>query len=396
MAFGVMWSAKATAEDWDQWRGPRRDGISRETQWLKHWPPTLIWRRSIGEGYASVSISDGRLYTVGWSEPDGKDTLHCIDATTGDTLWTNGYPCCVVDYNGPRATPTVNDDKVYTYTQQGHLYCFDKDTGAGLWDKRVSTGRPHWGFSSSPLIEGDLVILNAGGAGTAVSKNSPHNIVWSNPGYALYASPVPLTWKSQRMVAVFAREGLFGVDSRSGEIVWSSAWRSDYSMADPVLYGNKILFCNGTDHVCALLQLGEGELRVLWQNSNVNSQWSSPVLIGDCLYAFGGGDDELICLDMQDGTVRWSVKDMGLGEGGMTASDGKLIVLGQGGKLAIINASPKNCDMEGRSTVDVMPDAEQETWWTSPVLCNGRIYCRSHEGTLVCLAVGSNSGKAEQ
>jgi outer membrane protein assembly factor BamB len=300
-----------------------------------------------------------------------------------------------VDYNGPRATPTVSDDKVYTYTQHGHLHCFAKDTGVALWDKRVSIGRPHWGFSGSPLIKGDLVILNAGGAGTAVNKEAPHDIVWSNSGYARYASPIPLTWNSQSMVAVVGKDGLFGVNTRTGKILCSFPWASDYNIADPVVHGDKVFFCNGTDHICSLLQLGKGELRVLWQNSNIASEWSSPVLIGDYLYAFGGSD-ELICLDMRDGTVRWSAEGMGLTEGGLIAAGGKLIVLGEHGKLAVIKASPEGCDMEGRATVDVVPDAEQETWWTPPVLCDGRIYCRSHEGTLVCLDVGVRSDKAER
>ena len=160
-------SAVAGAANWPQWRGLNRDGHTTES--VGKWPPTELWRKtSVGVGYSTVSVSNGRVYTMGWA--NNQDTVYCFDADTGTEIWSTSYACAKGgSYPGPLSTPTVTGGKVYTFSRKGHLYCFDAVTGNVEWNVTVSTGEPNWGISGSPLVEGNLVIVNIGGAGTAVA-----------------------------------------------------------------------------------------------------------------------------------------------------------------------------------------------------------------------------------
>jgi outer membrane protein assembly factor BamB len=384
---------RAGADDWPQWRGPDRNGISRETGWLVKWPPVEAWRQSIGLGYSSVSVSGTRLYTMGYS--NGMDWVYCFNALTGTQIWTRSYASTLGGtYPGTRATPTVCGSELYTFNIAGELRCFDTVTGSNLWTQAVNYGNPIWYFSSSPLVEGNLVIVNAGGAGVAVDRFT-HGVVWSNiTGNAGYSSPFAVSWNSERIVPMLVETRFVGVVATNGRIAWSFPWTTSAgaNCADPIIYSNKIFISSGYTAGCALLSPGTGGvLKADWQNTNLQNHYSSSVLVGDYLYGFSGQVNDnndlvkhLVCLDVRDGSIKWSRNDLGLGAGTLMAAEGKLIVLGQHGDLVVISALPSGYDAEGRSAVHVCDDA---TWWTAPVLANGRIYCRSDEGTLVCLKV---------
>ncbi|MBN1674355.1 MAG: PQQ-like beta-propeller repeat protein [Kiritimatiellae bacterium] len=374
----------AFAADWPQWRGPARTGVSPETGWLGRWPPVELWRRPVGEGYSSAAVAGGRLYTLGWQ--DGRDTVWCLDADDGRLLWAHTYPCGTVEYNGPRATPTVAGNEVYIYSHEGELRGFDCASGRVLWQKQVNVGRPRWGLAGSPLVDGGLVILNAGGAGAAVERQAPHRLVWKSEGYAGYASPVGSTWQSRRVVTLFSASGLVGVDPRTGGEVWWFAWQDGFHVQDPVLVGDGLLFSCGTSRFCALLKLAEGELRPTWQTEELQNECATPVVLGECVYGFDG-NGALRCLSVRDGTTVWVRDDLGMHDGSLIAADGRLILLGDEGDLAVVRVSARGCEREGRAPVKVCSGAEKEEWATPPALSNGRIYCRSREGTLVCLGV---------
>ena len=373
----------AQAADWPQWRGPNRNGISTETGWLDQWPPSGVWTQQVGMGYSAVSVSTGRVYTMGYKS--GRDYVYCFDAVAGTQGWVYSYSVATnVEFDGPRATPTVDGGRVYTYNHEGRLYCLDAVSGSKVWNKLVNSGRPTWGFSSSPLIEGNLVIVNAGGAGTAVSKDSPNNVAWTSSGDARYASPVAFTWNAKRVVAVFSGAGLFGLDPLNGRTNWWFSWSSYYNAADPIVHGDKIFVTeNGTRYECAAAQLGTNQLRGVWTNTQMRSECATPILLGDYLYGFDYGD--FLCMDIRDGSVVWSKLNLFNSEGTMIAADGRLIILNRKGELLIVKATPAGYDPEGRVPVPIMPDAQNEESMTAPVLANGKLYCRSHQGTLVCL-----------
>ena len=164
--------APTQADDWPVWRGPTHDGISAE----KGWSPAavaegkVLWRAQVGVGHASFAVAGGKVYTLG--NADGQDTVYCFDAETGDEVWKMSYACAAGNYPGPRGTPTVDGNLVYTMSREGHLYCLDAATGEEKWTQKVKTENPRWGIATSALIHDDLVVVNAGTSGTAFKKAS--------------------------------------------------------------------------------------------------------------------------------------------------------------------------------------------------------------------------------
>ncbi|MBN1675362.1 MAG: PQQ-binding-like beta-propeller repeat protein [Kiritimatiellae bacterium] len=380
------------ADDWPQWRGPNRNGISAETGWLQTWPPMTVWTQSVGEGFSGASISDGRVYTAGYS--GGRDVVYCLDEATGARIWTNSYACGTIGYDGPRATPAVVGDEVYTYSHEGHLNCWNKLTGALLWSKLVNAGRnSSEGLCGSPMVHGNLVLLNAGGSGTAVDRNAPHNIVWTSSGGATHTSPWLMTWNSQPTMVLLGDGRLIGLNPANGAVRWQYAWNA-VNCADPVLYGDAMFLSSSYGKGCALAQLGGSTLSSVWVNMNMENHFTTSTRVGQYVYGFhgrqGNSGTSLRCIDLQDGSVEWSRNDLGLYHGFVIAADGKLILLGERGDLTVALASPSGFNAEGRSSIEVIPNAHGQRWWTVPSLANGKIYCRSHQGALVCLQVGGS------
>jgi outer membrane protein assembly factor BamB len=380
----------ANAIDWYRWRGPDLNGISKEAGWLTTWPkegPKQLWKASVGIGFSSMSVSDGRVYTMG-NEKD-IETVFCFDANTGELRWKHSYACPIdphVYEGGPNATPTVDGKMVYTFSRKGHVFAFDAETGKVVWSKNVHDELglkiPEWGLSGSVLVEGNLLIVNAGVAGTALDKTSG-KVVWtSGRGSAGYSTPVPFDQGSQRAVALFSTTALEAVTVADGKLLWQFPWKTRYGVnaADPVINGNKIFISSGYDEGCALVQAGGNKPAVLWQNKNMRNHFNSSVLIQGNIYGFD--DSDLKCLDWSTGSVKWS--EPGLGKGSLMAADGKLIVLGEQGTLIVAEASPAG----------FKPIAHAQVLggkcWTTPVLSNGKIYCRNARGDLVCVDV---SGK---
>lgn len=155
---------------WPHWLGPKYDGIAHESGWSSEWPESgldEVWRKQVGIGFSSMAIADGRLYTMGWA--DDKETVFCLKPDTGEEIWKHIYPGAKIDNlhdGGPCATPTIDGEFVYTLGREGQLYCLKAASGEVVWEKKLpeETGVevPEWGFTSSPLIEKDLVIVDGG------------------------------------------------------------------------------------------------------------------------------------------------------------------------------------------------------------------------------------------
>jgi outer membrane protein assembly factor BamB len=376
-------AASLRAADWPQWRGPRRDGISSETGW--HWPaggPRRLWAARVGEGFSSVAVKGGRLYTMG--NAGDKDTVYCLAAGTGKVVWKFSYPCPAGDETGTRATPTVEGNRVYILSREGQVFCLNASTGARLWarDLRRETASetPRWGFAGSPLIYGKLVIYNVASAGAALDKVTGRLVWKSSPGTAGYASPVAYTLGSQRGVAIFTGTSLVGVNPATGRLFWQHPWQTDFEVnaADPLFSGNTVFISSNYNRGGALLRLAPGgRPAVVWENRNMRNHFNSCVLLGGYLY--GNDQNTLKCLDLQTGAVRWQRR--GMGKGGLIAANGHLLVLTERGTLVLSRANPAQYTELAHASV------LSGTCWTHPVLANGLIYCRSHEGDLVCLDV---------
>lgn len=372
------------AADWPQWRGPQRNGISSETGWMTRWSgagPKRVWMAQVGQGFSSVAVKDGRVYTMG--NTGGRDTIYCLNAANGKVVWTHSYACSAGDHPGPRATPTVDGNFVYTLSREGHAFCLDALSGQVHWSKDLKreTGAqpPQWGFASSPLIEGNLVIYNVGTAGVALDKNSG-KLVWkSGAGAAGYASPVAFTIGNQRGVAIFSAKALIALNPTNGRVLWQHPWETAYDVnaADPIFAGEYVFISSNYNRGCALLKISGGRPQVVWENRNMRNHFNSCVLVGGYLY--GNDEGRLACIDIRTGAERW--RQGGMGKGGLIAAGGNLICMTERGMLVIVKATPD------RYTELAYAQVMRGTCWTQPVLANGFIYCRSHEGELVCLDV---------
>jgi outer membrane protein assembly factor BamB len=377
--------AAGAAGNWFQWRGPNRDGVSTETDFLTTWPaegPKILWKAAIGNGFSAVSVADGRAYTMG--AVSGQDTIWCFDAESGKEIWkspvgrADGEPC---------ATPAISDGKVYGLTRSGTLVCVSAADGKPVWSKSApkdfKSPKPGWAFCCSPLVLGKAVIYDIGGDGnsTVALDKATGEILWkSGNGTASYGSPVPFQSGGRTLLALFKANGLVVIDAAAGAPVASFDWRTqhDVNAATPIVSGDKIFISSGYGHGCALVKLEGGKLSKVYENKEMMNQYTSCVLRDGYLYGISDGGN-LRCLEMETGKVKWS--QGGMGAGAVMLAGDKLIVMADGGTLAIVEAKPDG--FKQLATAKVLSDQ----CWTMPVLAGGRIYCRNTPGTLVCVDV---------
>jgi len=376
----------ATGAEWFQWRGPARNGISPETDWLTQWPekgPTQLWKRNVGPGFSSVSTRGDRVYTMG---SDGEQhVVYCLNAADGKVLWKHSYASKKGRYPGPRATPTIDGDRVYTFGREGNVFCFDAVKGKVLWSKNVQkdlgVASLRWGLAGSPLVEGKLLILSAGKCGVALDKTTGQ-VVWTvdSSGGTCYASPVALDHKGSRYVIFMAGAEAVCAKVTDGSVLWRYPWKPKRAnnCADAIVSGDKVFLSSAYGGGCALLKIGDGKPSVLWQHKKMNNHFGSCVLLDGHLYGFNGdirSPAQLTCLDIQTGEVKWT-HDI---KGSLMAADGKLIILSEDGQLVLAEASAAGFKEIARARV------LSKKCWPPPALSGGRLYCRNDQGDLVCL-----------
>jgi outer membrane protein assembly factor BamB len=380
----------ASGSDWPCWRGPDLNGISSEKGWQAQWPaggPKQLWKASVGTGFSSFSLSDGRVYTMGNST--NTDWVFCLEPGTGKVVWGQSYPCPLDPKNfegGPCATPTVADGRVYTFSRKGDLFCLDAAKGTVVWSKNLNQALglevPTWGCSSSVLVEGELAVVNMGSAGVALDRKSG-KVAWvSAKSAGAYATPVPLKIGAEPCLAILSRQSLLAVKAASGQQVWSYPWKTDYDVnsADPIVDGDKVFISSGYNHGGALLKVSGTAPEKVWENKNLRNHFNSCVLWQGYLY--GPDDSGLRCVAFATGDLKWTYG--GFGKGSLMVADGKLVGLSEKGELIIAEATPAAFTPISRAQV------LKGKCWTTPVLSNGHIYCRNAVGDVVCLDV---SGK---
>lgn len=376
--------------DWPQWRGPLRDGIAAES--IPAWPeggPRKLWETPVGEGYASVAVANGVVYS--FFQVKGTETLVAYDAETGAEKWRSG---CEVRYNnpygdGPRATPTVDGDRVYTVGATGILHCVDVQSGEKRWSKDLladyKAPTPKWGIAFSPLVDGNNLILHPGGElGSVVALDKrTGSVVWTalSDGGG-YSSPLIVTLAGTRQIVVFTAGGLVGLDPAKGTPLWSFPWTTpwDCNIATPVVAGDYIFITSGYDRGCALVHIentgGKWSAERVYEHKKLCSHFASCVLFGETLYGFH--ESTLVALKLRTGEILW--KKRGFGKGSVLGAGESLIIMGESGVCALADASPDAYRERARF------EFSNERCWSAPVLAHGRLYLRDQK-TLACFDV---------
>jgi outer membrane protein assembly factor BamB len=396
------------ATEWPRWRGPNGDGVSLETDWdpqALDGTLRILWRAKVGRGYANVVLAGDRLFTT--SASDRKQTVHCLNAATGEEIWRYEDK---KSYYEPMATPCVNRGLVYAVMDDGLLLCLKAGNGDLKWKKELVSDcgavAPVYGFAASPVIEGDALLLTVNTSGLALDRRSGETLWSSEPpppkgqiDTAIsvttgtgYTTPVVFSQNGARYAIFTSYAGVQAVQPESGELQWSVPWDpyGGGQVADALVFDNKVFFTVNSGLGCFLLDMGSGKARRVWSNTSVSSDISSPVYVDGYIYACEGGPGSnycaLRCVEAESGRLMWE-KDFGgkyeWRNLSFLAVEDKVIVLEDTGTLHVIEADPNGYTEIASCT---LPSSVQaDIWWTPPVLLDGKLFCRSKLGELICI-----------
>jgi outer membrane protein assembly factor BamB len=385
--------------DWPSWRGPNHDGISPEkvADAFPKEGPRQAWKAKVGQGYASMTVADGRLYTLGNVNKSDTTTLWSLDAATGKPVWSKEYPSALKPLmydGGPNAAPVVDGGRLYAVIKPGRVLCLDAKTGEPIWDKdllaELDAQSNDWGITSAPFVTGGKVILNVGTHGTALDA-ATGKVLWTTGkvGHS-FSAPALAKVGGQDAVMVFATNHLAAVSLKDGSELFRHPFGKGYfcHVADPIVHDGAV-FISSNDAGGEQLQFAGGKPELAWRSDSLGSFTSTAVLIGGHLYGINGSAFkpavlELRCVDWKTGQQKWAAK--GFGQGTLVAAaDGKLLVLSETGELSLVKADPEKFELLGRSQI------LGGKCWTSPVLAGGKLFARNSAGDLVAVEVASSA-----
>jgi outer membrane protein assembly factor BamB len=407
-------SKAAVVHDWTSFLGPTHNSVSTETR-LSRGAPRLLWEMRKGTGYSSPAIAGDRL--VYFHRIADRERVECLHPETGARYWDHSYATQFEDRygynNGPRVSPVIDGDRVYTYGAEGKLHCLNLRTGAVVWKRDIAAEfkvpQDFFGTATTPLVEGGLLIVNVGAPGgptVAAFDKLTGKTVWGSGREwgPSYASPVPATVHGKRRVFVFAggesqppTGGLISLDPANGAIQFTFPWRSrsyeSVNASSPVVIGNQVFVSASYRTGSALINvLPDGTHSVAWTSREFGTHWNTAVHKDGYLYAFDGRnepDASLVCIELKTGKVVWRAvpewdetftaggtsrtERMSTYRGTLLAADGHFLVLGEMGHLLWLDLSPHGYKEMSRTWLF----AARETW-SAPVLSRGLLYISQH------------------
>jgi outer membrane protein assembly factor BamB len=371
--------------NWPQWRGPNRDGISKETGLLKQWPaegPPLVWKAAgAGGGYSSFAVANGRLITMGLR--GDREFIVAFDVATGKEAWATPHGSAFRNDrgDGPRGTPTIDGDRIYALGGSGDLSALDAKTGKVIWTKNVLKefgGRNiTWGISESPLVVGDKLLVNPGGPGASIVALNKSNgsLIWkSQSDRAGYSSAIPVEVNGGTQVVFFTDERTVGLDLKDGRLLWeyAKAANDTANAATPIARGNRVFVSSDYGTGGGVVEIKpDGTAQEVWFSKDVRNHHSSSVLVGDHLYGFSSSI--LMAVKFDTGEVAW--RDRSVGKGSLVYADGRLYCFSERGVVGLVEATPTGYVEKGRFNIQ---QGSLPTW-THPVVAGGRLYLRDQD-----------------
>lgn len=391
----------AASSDWPQWRGPQRDGVSKETGLLKQWPkegPKLVWQvNDLGDGYSTPSVVGDRIYLMS-NQGMENEFVQARSTKDGKPIWTTrignvGNPNQNPPYPKARSTPTVDGKFIYALGSDGDIACLETGTGKIRWQKNIRKefgGQPgEWAYAESPLVDGDVVVVTPGGAeATIVALNKKTGaLIWKSAipegDPAAYASAIVVQAGGRKQYVQSLTKGYVGVDAKTGQFLW----RYKEVAKGPAQYFTPI--ARGEYVYGGALGVGGGMVRLKPASDGIAAEQmyfqrglpngiGGAVLVGDHIYGTEVGQN-LVSADFITGKVKW--QDKSFGWASLAYADGHLYLHGINGDVALVEATPEAYREKGRFTPPAQPKKKQagpfpEGAFAYPVIANGRLYIR--------------------
>lgn len=388
LALALLGSPLARAEDWPQWRGPGRTGLSKETGLLKSWPdggPKKLWSiKTVGGGYSSPSIANGTIYITGADEKKGTLRALGLDGKRKweqpfGTLFSSSHPVT-------RTSPTVEDGAVYIYSSKGRAARFDAKTGKGIWSvdtlKKFEGRNIRWGIAESPLIAGDLFLCHPGGPDAAIValNKETGETVWTSKGLSersAYCSPLLIRVGDMGQIVTQTEDHIVGLNAKTGKVLWKVQQRNKYAVHPntPLFFDNMIFISSGYGHGSQLLRLSADGTKAsqVWTERKLDCQHEGVLRIDGHIYGCPSRG-RLVCMDPKDGKVLYRVKEVR--KASITYADQRLYAYDEkGGAVSLLEVSPKGYKVHGQFPVKTGSGPH----WAHPVVANGVLYIRHGE-----------------
>ncbi len=384
--------------DWTNWRGPTFDGKSAtlgiKTSWEngleKLWQVDYLCQGKANASWSTPVIQGNRLVVTG--RDDDNDLVFCIDAENGKLIWHKSYEADAETSHGPgaRATPFIDDNRVYTFSRSGDLACWMLNDGKLLWKtnvKDIGGEEPQWGFSTSPYVFQNKVIVQGGGKALVVAYDKLNgNVIWkSMEGDAGYSTTALITIDNEPKLLIFHAKALSLLNPHNGKEIWSTPWETKYGVnaSTPLVNNNLVFITSGYGMGCELLEVNANSFSIKWQNKVIASQHSDLIEIDGYIYGYSGESSgrggKFKCVEMATGNEMWSTTEISWGT--IIYADGYLICFDVKGNLYLVKPNAKEFQKVGempKAMVDVTNPA-----WTAPVVANGKLYLRYLQ-RLVC------------
>jgi outer membrane protein assembly factor BamB len=406
---GLSASPASSSAYWTDFRGPHRDGHYTERPILTNWPAgglKKLWSQPIGGGYASFVVADGRAFTI--EQRREQEAVTAYDLATGRELWAHAYPAAFTESmggEGPRATPTYHEGRVYSLGAQGEFVCLEAATGRLLWRKNVLDEAHatclYFGMSTSPLIVDDKIIVLSGEPVLPVKGITNRTVlayhkatgerVWSAmDDKQAYTSPMLVTLVGQRQLLIVAAKRIVGMKPEDGALLWEIPWQVQYdnAIAQPVIVDtNRFVISAGYGGGAMLVEISKaGErfaARQVWKNQSLKNKFNSSVFWNGFVYGLDEGI--LTCIEVSSCRRQW--KDGRYGYGQLLLAGGHLVVLSGEGELVLVRANPEKLEEVARF------QAIRGKTWNHPAIADGKVLVRNAV-EMACFDIGAPSATA--